>query len=134
MRHRLRGELSQRNNRSAVTNGRLLPRHVDQRTIWVRRVSDLIALLTADMGGIENLSTAEQAIIRRAAVLMTELERIELRLSQMEDEASARSLEQYQRMSNTLRRLLESLGLKRRQKDVTPSVREYLRSKAEAAE
>ena len=39
-------------------------------------------------------------------------------------------LDQYQRTSNTLRRLLESLGLKRQPRDVTPRLGEYLAGKA----
>jgi hypothetical protein len=36
----------------------------------------------------------------------------------------------YQRCSNSLRRLLEAVGIQRRARDVTPSVSEYLASKA----
>jgi hypothetical protein len=43
-------------------------------------------------------------------------------------ESEGGQLDQYQRVSNTLRRLLESLGLERRQRDVTPTVTEYVAS------
>jgi hypothetical protein len=36
----------------------------------------------------------------------------------------------YQRATNTLRRTLESVGLERRQRDVTPSLAEYLARRA----
>jgi hypothetical protein len=39
----------------------------------------------------------------------------------------------YQRASNTLRRLLESVGLQRRARDITPTVDEYLQQQNEDA-
>ena len=57
-----------------------------------------------------------------------------------EGAASAFQLDRYQRAANTLRRLLASLGLQRRSKDVTPTVDEFLasegyrRGEVEAAE
>ena len=41
-------------------------------------------------------------------------------------EASDRDLDLYQRASGNLRRLLESVGLQRRQRDVTPSLDQYI--------
>jgi hypothetical protein len=41
-------------------------------------------------------------------------------------EAGPKSIEIYQRVTNTLRRTLETLGLHRRPKDVTPSLKQYL--------
>ena len=52
-------------------------------------------------------------------------------------QADAASFDLYVRGAGHLRRLLESVGLQRRQKDVTPSLSEYLKMKAtdiEAAE
>src|SRR5687767_4747392 len=66
--------------RSRVTNGRGLLRG-DQRTIWCRRFRDLMALHTADLGGDDDISHAERAILRRAACLITELERLEARFA-----------------------------------------------------
>src|SRR6516162_179697 len=62
--------------RSAIANGKLLP-GVDQRNTWVRRAKELIADHISDLGGEANASTAERSIIRRAAVLTVELERLE---------------------------------------------------------
>ena len=62
--------------RSRVTNGnRLLP-EVDGRTVWARRMRDLIQAHTADLGGDSEISEAERSLIRRAATLATELERL----------------------------------------------------------
>lgn len=99
--------------RSAVTNGsRLLP-GVDGRSVWVRRCRDVIALHVSDLGGAETISEAERSIVRRAAVLTTELERLEQRFA-LAGEASADDLDLYQKTAGNLRRLLEAVGLQRR--------------------
>jgi hypothetical protein len=103
--------------RSRITNGALL-RGVDGRSPWVRRCKDVIAAHLSDLGGAENTSAAERSIIRRAAVLTTELEVLEVRFAKA-GEADPADLEIYQRCSNSLRRLLEAVGLQRRPRDVT---------------
>jgi len=115
--------------RSRVTNGSSILPGVDGRSTWVRRLRDLINLHTQDLGGEANVSAAEQAIIRRAGVLIVELERLELKFA-TNGEASPFDLDLYQRMANSMRRLLETIGLQRRPRDVTPPLRQYL----EAAE
>lgn len=113
--------------RSRVSNGRsLLPKEVDGRSIYARRYRDLVALHTNDLGGAANISAGEQALVRRACVIVINIERLELKFAQAEDVA-VEDLDLHQRMSNTLKRLLESLGLKRRAKDVTPSLHDYLK-------
>jgi hypothetical protein len=87
--------------RSAIANGKLLP-GVDQRSSWVRRCRELIADHTADLGGERNTSSAERSLVRRCAVLTTELERLEVKFA-LAGEASAEDLHLYQRMTNTLR-------------------------------
>jgi hypothetical protein len=103
--------------RSATTNGRKLLPGIDGRSAWTRRCRDLIAAHIADLGGIENCSAAERSIIRRAAVLTTELERMESKFATA-GEASADELDIYQRVANSLRRLLEAVGLQRRARNV----------------
>lgn len=113
--------------RSRITNGSALLPGVDGRSAWIRRAKDLISLHLAD---IPDASTAERSLIRRACVMTVELERIEQRFA-LAAEASADDLDLYQKTSNSLRRLLESIGLERRAKNVTPSLHEYLREAAE---
>ncbi|MGE0522115.1 MAG: hypothetical protein AB7O60_03645 [Variibacter sp.] len=128
--------LKKAKGRSRITNGKsILPGAVDQRTIWVRRFKDLLALYITDLGGDDAVSEAERAIIRRAALLAVECERLETVFA-LAGEASLPQLETYARVSNSLRRLLESVGLKRRKKDITPpTLDQYLRRRpAEAAE
>jgi hypothetical protein len=99
--------------RSRITNGRQLLPNVDGRTLWVRRFKDLRALHLSDLGGEENASAAEQSLVRRAAALTVELERLEVKFASSADQADPKDLELYQRGMNTLRRVLESLGLQR---------------------
>ena len=82
----------------------------------------------ADLGGVANTSQSEQVLVRRAAMLTLQLERMEHHWATTNDgEASSKQIETYQRVANSLRRLLESLGLRRRPRDVTPSLSDLLR-------
>jgi hypothetical protein len=105
--------------RSRITNGSALLPGVDGRSAWVRRCKDIIAAHVSDLGGEANSSAAERSIIRRAAVLTTELERLEIRFA-LAGEASDADLDLYQRTAGNLRRLLEAVGLQRRARDVSP--------------
>jgi hypothetical protein len=55
--------------RSRITNGKGLLPNVDGRSLWVRRLRDLINLHTTDLGGAENCSAAERSLIQRASCL-----------------------------------------------------------------
>jgi len=101
--------------RSRITNGRLLPG--DNRGSWARRCRDLISEHLSDLGGEDNTSAAEQSLVRRAAVLTVELERIEARFATA-GEASAAEIDLYARVAGNLRRLLAAVGLQRRAKDI----------------
>jgi hypothetical protein len=114
--------------RSAVSNGsRLLP-GIDGRNTWVRRCRDVISEHVSDLGGIDNCSAPERSIIRRAATLTVELERMESVFA-VAGEAQPEQLDLYQRTANSLRRLLESIGLERRAKTIVPTLSEYLELK-----
>jgi hypothetical protein len=110
--------------RSRVTNGSALLPNVDGRTSWYRRFKDLNALHLGDLGGEDAVSEAERALVRRATCLIVECERLE-QLFALAGEASPAQLDLYGRTANTLRRLLATLGLQRRARDVT-SLSEYL--------
>jgi hypothetical protein len=103
--------------RSRLTNGALLP-GIDGRSSWVRRCKDVIELHLADL---PDATAAERSIVRRAAVLTTELERLEAKFAEA-GEASPFDLDLYQRTAGGLRRLLEAVGLERRLRDVTNPV------------
>lgn len=115
--------------RSRVTNGNAVLPNVDGRSTWVRRMRDVMTLHIADLGGEDAVSEAERSIVRRVAVLTTELERMEVQFATA-GEASADALDLYQRTAGNLRRLLEAVGLRRRPRDVTPDLRDYLEGTA----
>ena len=116
------------NRRSRITNGALIDG--DGRSAWARRMRDLIALHLSDLGGEDAVSEAEKSIVRRVATLTVELERMESNFAEA-GEASPEHLDLYQRVSNSMRRMLETVGLQRRAKPVE-SLQEYLRKKDEA--
>jgi hypothetical protein len=101
--------------RSAVSNGRRLFVAGDGRSPWSRRYYDLIAAHVADMGGRANLSEAQVALIKRAATLEVELEQMEGKLSLGE----TIDLDVFGRATGNLRRVWDSLGLRREPRDVT---------------
>jgi hypothetical protein len=108
--------------RSAVTSGRKQFVNGDPNSAWARRFHDLVVGHIADAGGRDRLSEAQLALIKRAAGLECELEQMEGRMSQGETV----DLDRYGRAASHLRRLLESLGLERKPKDIGPSLGDLL--------
>jgi hypothetical protein len=107
--------------KSAITNGSRLLEDVDGRSAWARRLRDLIADHVSDLGGEAALSSAERALVRRASMLCLQLELLESKFAQNDGgEASPKQLEAYARATGHLRRVLETTGLQRRSRDVTP--------------
>jgi hypothetical protein len=112
--------------RSKITNGTSFLPGIDGRSPWIRRAKDLIVEHTQDLGGPDNVSAAERSITRRVAVLSVELENLEARFATA-GSATTEDLDLYQRTANSLRRLLEAVGLQRRARDVTPpSIKDYV--------
>ena len=117
--------------KSRITNGSALLPGVDQRCAWVRRAKDVIAAHLSDVPGA---SAAEHSIIRRIATLTVELERLEAVFA-VAGEATPDQLDLYQRTANSLRRLLEAVGIERRARDVSlVDPLDYARRHVEAAE
>jgi len=122
--------------RTRVANGSQLWAGTDGRSLWARRAGELLAATISDLGGPSYISESERALAKRAAVLITELERREAAFARdgaVEDGALAI----YQTTVNTLRRTLEALGLQRRAREgsVVPDPLEYARRRvSEAAE
>jgi hypothetical protein len=110
--------------RSAVTNGRRLFVDGDGNSAWSRRYRDLAQAHVADMGGRDLLSEAQLSLIRRASAIEYELEQAEGRLSKGEQI----DLDCYGRIASHLRRILESLGLERKPRNVGPSLGDLLRA------
>ncbi|KZC82512.1 hypothetical protein AYR46_03905 [Sphingobium yanoikuyae] len=110
--------------RTRVGNGSVVLQGVDARSITFRRYREILASLIADMGG--DPTEAQSQIARRAASLSIWCED--------QDTAAANGtpidIGAYTTASNSLRRLLESLGLERKQRNVTPTIAEYAAQKA----
>jgi hypothetical protein len=115
-----------RRHRSRASNGKVLIPGLDQRSPWIRRCRDVISDHIVDLGGVDNCSTAERSIIRRASVLTVELELLEAKFA-LAGQATADDLDLYQRTAANLRRLLEAVGIQRRPRDVS-TLSEYLAS------
>jgi hypothetical protein len=126
-------------NRSKVANGRLLPL-ADGRSATARRFRDLYGDIANDLGGIDHLSEGQRQLIRRAAMLSAECERMETQAARDErrpvgeiawksDAPHVFDLEVYGQLCDRLGRLFGRLGLERKSKDVTPDLRSYLAGK-----
>jgi hypothetical protein len=102
--------------RSAITSGRKLFPTGNPNGAWSRRFADLVVGHMSDMGGADFLSDAQVSLIKRCASLECELERLDALMSNGE----LVDLDCYGRASSHLRRLFETLGVERKQRDVTP--------------
>ena len=100
--------------RSRVTNGKtLFAKGGDNRGAWARRYRDLYQLHLSDLGGAEACSEAELALCDVVATTRVEMGQLAARMS--EGNATMEDIDAYNRLSGNLRRLLETLGLERRQ-------------------
>jgi hypothetical protein len=119
--------------RSQVTNGKT-PFHgdVDLRGPWVRRWQDLLHLHLDDLGDEDQLSEGEKSILRRIATLEVQLEMMESSLARRDGKAGRTYLDLYCRTANSLRRLLETVGLQRRTNRVTLNPLDYAKARTEA--
>jgi hypothetical protein len=101
--------------RSAATSGRRAFVEGDGNSRWARRYRDLIAAHVSDLGGSDVLSEAQISLIRRASAIEVELEQAEGKLSM----GAVVDLDSFTRATSHLRRVFETLGLKREPRDVT---------------
>jgi hypothetical protein len=116
---------SKRRPRSAVTSGRKLFVEGDPNSAWSRRYYDLCAHHIQDISrglGRDVLSEAQLSLIRRAAAIECELERLDALLSLGE----AVNLNEYGRATSHLRRLFEVLGVERKPRDLNPKLDDLL--------
>jgi hypothetical protein len=119
-----------RRNNSRITSGRsLLPYGTDMRNVWARRWSDLNRLFAEELGG-DTISQAERSLVRRIATIQVALERLEQKFAESETGGCQTDLETYVRLSNTLRRIFVTVGIKRVPKDITPDLQTYLRNRS----
>jgi hypothetical protein len=104
------------------------PLDLDGRSRPARRYTALVSAIATDLGGAEQLSQIEQAMVRRFAFMALQCEVIEARaLSGVE--LAPEDIERHGVMSDRLRRLGQTVGLERRSKPVDV-MGDYLRRKA----
>jgi len=95
---------------------------VDGRTLPARRYRELVANMAADLGG--DLTMAKQAIVCRAAALITWTEQTEAEYANN----GKMDISHYTTATNALRRLLADIGLDRVARDV-PDLQDWLRQR-----
>jgi hypothetical protein len=120
--------ISKLTRRSRITNGKQLFAALrNGNTAWARRVHDLMSMLASDIAPERDLSEAKKMLIRRCAFIAIQMEAMEQQWAEHDGIASEKSLMSYQRLAGALRRLLQTLGLERRAKNVGPTLGELLR-------
>ncbi len=102
--------------RCRITNDSALLAGVDGRSAIARRFRDLVDAIVSDLGGDDTISEGQRQLARRASALSVQCEQIEADMAN----GGAIDLNDYVRLVNALNRVLGSIGLKRRMKDVTP--------------
>ena len=99
---------------------------LDGRTMATKNARSLIENLESDLGGSDRLSAGEREIVRRAALTSAMLEHVEaLWLMGKGVDVAA-----YTALANLQRRLLVTVGLQRRSRDVTPDLARYIEANA----
>ena len=137
-------KLKRGKGRSRVTNGSKLLPLSDGRSATARRFRDLYEDIATDLGGLDHLSEGQKQLIRRAAMLSAECERMEAMAARNDrrpdgaiawksDVPFVFDLEIYGTLCDRLGRLFGRLGLERKSKDVTPDLRSYLAGKDRSA-
>ena len=105
-------------DRVPVTAGQKLLPDVDGRSAHSRRKRALVAAFVADLGGPDNASTAERILADKAATLTLQLQNLESRME--EGDTSHTTLDLYGRGVGHLNRVLKTMGVKRRARNITP--------------
>jgi hypothetical protein len=99
---------------------------LDQRSAACAAARELIATLSADLGGEDQLSAGEKQLVQRAALTGAIVADFEARWVA----GQPVELGDYLAAVNVQRRVLATLGLRRRPRDVTPDPLDYGREQA----
>jgi len=113
--------------RSAIANGSRLLEGLDGRSAAARRYRDVQDDIARDLGGFDRLTETQRHLIRSASGLVLLREALDVKVLNGENVSAA----EYCRISNSLRRVLATIGFTRSQRDVTPSLRQYIDSEAQ---
>lgn len=108
--------------RSRVSNGSQLLAGIDGRSAQARRYRDILNSLREHLGG--NPSAAQEVIIRRVATLASWAEAREAAALAGTEELD---IGPFITACNSLRRLIQDLGLEALARDITPDLASYLK-------
>ena len=95
---------------------------LDGRTVAAKSVRALIDAIEDDLGGSDRLSAGEREIVKRAALAGAMIEHLEA----VWLTGNGLDVAAYTALVNVQRRLLTTVGLQRRAKDVTPDLAKYI--------
>lgn len=115
-------------SRSAKTNRSRRFVDGDGRGPWARRWRDLQELYADDLGGASTLSEFQLGLVATAATMRCELERFEGLLSM----GQAIDTDVYGRFAGHYRRICETLGIERKQRDVSVQTIDDIAAEIEA--
>jgi hypothetical protein len=115
--------------RDKLTNGSKALPDTDGRLRIARRFRDIAAAILVDQGGAELCSESRRQLIRRFSAACVLAEDLEGRLARGEEI----DVERHALLCSTLTRLAQRIGIDRRAKNITPSVKDYLEN-VEAAD
>src|SRR5665213_3619823 len=101
---------------------------LDGRTVACRRARELVSSIQADLGGSDQLSEGTRQLVRRAAVLGVFIENSEAAWLAGQEAA----LGDYLSAIDSQRRVLSTIGLERRARDVTHQSLEEITDELEA--
>jgi hypothetical protein len=106
-----------------VSNGKRLHVVPPGDTRWSRRFRDVLSEIVNNLGGADLLSEGQRQLARRCATLAIACER-------MEGEAAAGNqidLDLFGVLTDRLGRCFQRLGMRRRARDITPTLSDALR-------
>ena len=124
--HRAPGITRSLTNRSKVTNGTRLLEGIDGRSPSARRYRDLVESFTHDLGGMDQLTESDRALVRQAASLTIRAQQLQTAIVNGEPV----NPDELIRLTNTVRRTLA--GSQRRERPA-PTLGDYLARKQGAA-
>jgi len=117
---------SPRARKSRITNGRDLLPNIDGRSVIARRYKDIVSAILVDQGGEDRCSESRKQLIRRFAACSVLAEALEAKVVAGKEI----DIDEHTRLSSTLVRLAQRIGIDRVPRDVTPSLQDYLAARA----
>jgi hypothetical protein len=125
-------KLSKRGRQTRAGRNRLLNREsLDGRTIVAKVFDRLVAAIHADLGGRDQLTAIELALVEAFAGSAVTLNNLNTRILTGAEIDNAMITMHAQAISAMVR-VASRLGLQRRQRDLSPTLEQYLAAKQEA--